>query len=173
MGGIGSGNWFRSGKKRTVEESLAVAISDFRRRLENNASGTVVWKRPDGSKSSIGYLITLQPTPALNLHYRWRNSEDIKIPVRLQSTPTPFGGKRWWFTCPLAVSGAACNRRIGKLYLPPGARYFGCRKCHDLTYRSCKEAHQMDRLFARLGMVYDAEIGQRCLVTPTPNQPYC
>jgi hypothetical protein len=28
---------------------------------------------------------------------------------------------------------------VGKLYLPPGARYFGCRRCHELTYRSCQE----------------------------------
>ena len=28
---------------------------------------------------------------------------------------------------------------MGKLYLPPGARYFGCRRCHELTYRSCQE----------------------------------
>jgi hypothetical protein len=30
-------------------------------------------------------------------------------------------------------------RRVGKLYLPPGERYFGCRCCHRLTYRSVQE----------------------------------
>jgi hypothetical protein len=25
------------------------------------------------------------------------------------------------------------------LYLPPGGRYFGCRLCHRLTYRSVQE----------------------------------
>jgi hypothetical protein len=29
-----------------------------------------------------------------------------------------------------------CGRRVGKLYLPPVARYYGCRTCHDLTYIS-------------------------------------
>ncbi len=24
---------------------------------------------------------------------------------------------------------------VNKLYLPPGARYFGCRHCHGLVYR--------------------------------------
>jgi hypothetical protein len=28
---------------------------------------------------------------------------------------------------------------MGKLYLPPGGRYFGCRHCYGLTYRSCQE----------------------------------
>jgi hypothetical protein len=72
--------------------------------------------------------------------------------------PTQFGGKRWWFICPLIVHGIACNRRAGKLYLPPGARYFGCRKCHDLTYRSRQEAHQAERFIARLG--FGAEVAR-------------
>lgn len=25
-----------------------------------------------------------------------------------------------------------------KLYLPPGAQYFGCRSCYDLTYESAQ-----------------------------------
>ena len=29
-----------------------------------------------------------------------------------------------------------CGARVKKLYLPPGTRYFGCRRCHDLTYES-------------------------------------
>ena len=32
-----------------------------------------------------------------------------------------------------------CNRRVAKLYLPPGGRYFGCRLCHGLTYKSAQE----------------------------------
>jgi len=48
------------------------------------------------------------------------------------------------------VNGRGCGRRVGKLYLPPGGRYFGCRQCHDLTYTSCQESHRYDRLFGRL-----------------------
>jgi len=44
------------------------------------------------------------------------------------------------------------NRRVAKLHSPPGSRYFGCRHCHDLTYNSCQEAHQAERLFGRLGV---------------------
>src|SRR5205823_10573823 len=88
----------------------------------------------------------------VTLHYRWRDTEDVRIPVRLETTPTQFGGRRWWFTCPLVVRGVPCCRRVGKLYLPPGARYFGCRKCHDLSYRSSQEAHQAERVFGKLGL---------------------
>jgi len=37
---------------------------------------------------------------------------------------------RHWFQCPL------CKARCFKLYLPPGVKVFGCRKCHRLTYAS-------------------------------------
>lgn len=51
----------------------------------------------------------------------------------LLTTPAYFGGVRYWLTCPLEMS---C-KRLRTLYLPPGAQDFGCRECHDLTYRSC------------------------------------
>jgi hypothetical protein len=41
---------------------------------------------------------------------------------------------------------------VGKLYLPGGGRYFGCRRCYRLTYRSCQESRKagwLDRLLGR------------------------
>jgi hypothetical protein len=34
---------------------------------------------------------------------------------------------------------------VGKLYLPPGGKFFGCRQCYDLTYESCQRSHKYDR----------------------------
>ena len=51
----------------------------------------------------------------------------------LLSTPAYFGGVRYWLSCPLHKDG----RKFRVLYLPPGAQRFGCRECHNLTYRSC------------------------------------
>ena len=48
----------------------------------------------------------------------------------------PRGGIRCWFTCPPAVNGRPCGRRVQKLYLPTNARQFGCRLCYDLRYQS-------------------------------------
>jgi hypothetical protein len=160
MGGPGSGNWWRwQGKKSTVEESLVAAMKDLRKSLFAGAAGSLTWTWASGSKSSIGYYVAGNADwPTVHLHYRWADKEDVNIPVRLEATPTQFGGRRWWFTCPLIVRGIACNRRAGKLYLPPGAKYFGCRTCHDLTYRSCQEAHQAERVFGRLG--FDAEVAK-------------
>jgi hypothetical protein len=50
-----------------------------------------------------------------------------------------LGGCRWWGRYPLQRDGIECGRRVGKLYVPPGSRYFGCRRCHDLTYTSVQE----------------------------------
>lgn len=157
MGGPGSGNWQRwQGKKLTVEESIVVSMKDLRKRLYAGASGSLTWTWASGNKLSIGYFVTeSDEAPIVTLHYRWRDSEDVRIPVRLGTTPTQFGGRRWWFICPLIVRGITCNRRAGKLYLPPGAKYFGCRKCHDLTYQSCQQAHRFERLLGRLGFGAD------------------
>ena len=45
---------------------------------------------------------------------------------------------------------------MGKLYLPPGGRYYGCRHCHELTYTSCQESRKYDGLWRRIA----GEIGQ-------------
>jgi len=148
---IGSGNWTRVKRKYTVEESLALGMGDFRGRLSPNAAGTFTWTWADGDSSSIGYNVCwVAGVPIIDLAYRWRNTEDVSISIRLETTPTQFGGERWWFNCPMIVAGVACNRRAGKLYLPPGAKCFGCRLCHGLTYRSCQEAHQAQRFFNRV-----------------------
>ena len=161
MGGNGSGNWYRwQGKKPTVEGSLTLAMKDFRKWIKHSDKGTITWSGASGGKSEIGYFVSQNdPVPVVTLHYRWGGAEDIVFPVRLQTTPTQFGGQRWWFTCPLVVNGKPCNRRAGKLYLPPGTRYFGCRICHNLTYRSSQEAHQAERVFGRLGV--DPELARR------------
>jgi hypothetical protein len=134
-------------------------MKDLGKRLFAGVVGSLTWTWAGGNKSSIGYYVTGSGDwPIVNLHYRWRDTEDVNIPIRLEATLTQFGGRRWWFVCPLIVRDIACNRRAGKLYLPPGAKYFGCRKCYDLTYRSCQEAHQNERLFARMG--FDAEVAK-------------
>src|SRR5262249_11129670 len=70
--------------------------------------------------------------------------------IALTTTRPHFGGLRWWFVCPLVRNGQECNRRVAKLYLPPGGRYFGCRHCYGLTYTTCPESHQFDTLFRHL-----------------------
>jgi hypothetical protein len=57
---------------------------------------------------------------------------ELRIPIT--TTPCQFGGERSWSLCPLDVAGAACGRRVPRLYLDRGL--FGCRQCHKLAYKS-------------------------------------
>jgi hypothetical protein len=45
---------------------------------------------------------------------------------------------------------------VGKLYLPPGGSYYGCRHCHRLTYTSSQESGKYNGLFWRIA----GEMGQ-------------
>ena len=50
--------------------------------------------------------------------------------IYIVSTSGRYGGFLRWFICP------ACNRRVGKLYLPTGKYAFLCRYCYNLGYRA-------------------------------------
>ena len=59
-------------------------------------------------------------------------------PVPIEYTEPNFGGVRPWFRCPGVVDGEECHDRVRKLYLPNGGRYWLCRECYDLGYRSSR-----------------------------------
>jgi hypothetical protein len=109
--------------------------------------GSWRWTYQDGRENSITYEATTldQACPFVRLSYTITNPstkerEPLNYAVELTTTQPRYGGLRWWFVCPLVVRCCPCERRVGKIYLPPGGRYFGCRLCHDLTYHST-QAH--------------------------------
>jgi len=67
--------------------------------------------------------------------------EGLGKDIKLTSSKTGNGGKRYWFLCP------KCGRRMGTLYKPPGTNLPLCRRCHKLSYllakhhRSPQEEH--------------------------------
>lgn len=151
MGGFGSGNPLGLCKRDTVEDSLIldvnrlvadgviceghhVAASVTWLDSSTGGSGSVVHLRADARQVSVG---TLHLDYSLNLDRR-----PIRYSVDLSTSELPWGGLRWWIHCPIARDGLMCSRRCTKLYLPKGGVHFGCRSCHDLTYRSCQESHQ-------------------------------
>jgi hypothetical protein len=165
MGGPGSGNhyyhWWRGTKKTTVEDCLDLDANRWAREGILRAgvwqSGNWRWTYRGGKSFAVYYMVdTLaEAGPHLHLSYSWvwpgnPEPQQAAYTVRLTTTRPRFGGVRWWFVCPLTVNGRACNRRVGKLYLPPGARYFGCRHCHDLTYTSCQESRKYDSLYRHI-----------------------
>jgi hypothetical protein len=154
MGGPGSGahyyHWWRPSKKAVVEDCLSLDANRWMRegilRANVIATGTWRWTYATGKSFAVNYTAdALEPPDAfVRLSYSWvwpssPEPQSADCSVRLATTRPRFGGLRWWFLCPLIVRGWPCNRRVGKLYLPQGARYFGCRRCHELTYKSCQE----------------------------------
>jgi len=152
MGGYGSGSHWEDRRKSTAEQSRVLDVNWLTREgvfdTVGAGSGSVTWSNLYRGESSIAYEV-IMPLRRMRLKYSvTRSGENIDYPVTLTTTCLPWGGQRWWFTCPLTRDGKPCERRVGKLYLPPGGRYFGCRHCHDLTYRSCQDSHQNDKLFS-------------------------
>jgi hypothetical protein len=106
------------------------------------------------------------------VHYHFTESGvNVDYRVWLAATRPRFGGRRWWFLCPLSRDGRQCGRRVGKLSLPPGGRYFGCRHCYDLTYTSAQEHDKrvdalrrnpaaLEAILARLGKLHGPLDGQ-------------
>lgn len=166
MGGYGSGRWQTHYAKDLVDESKPLPTTYLRQALnyvaDNNVlgpgwPGSLAWKRGDQPSGSIGYLITRgSPFPVVHLRYDitpWggeKTSYDYAVNV-VATTPT-YGGRHWWWICPLTKNGRPCQRRVAKLYLPGSGRYFGCRHCYDLTYQSCRDSHKFDALNKLLDM---------------------
>lgn len=161
MGGYGSTRWRWHSKKYTTDNCRNISIFELKRdkllQPDQIRSGRWVWRNAYSGEeqASVGYeLNTNRPSAYLRLQYTntsWSGEKtELDYRVRMQTTACHFGGYRWWFICPLTVNGRYCGRRVGKLYLAPGSRYFGCRHCQDLTYRSSQESDKSVNLLKKL-----------------------
>lgn len=162
MGGYGSGRWGGYGKKSTVEECRVLDIATFRQRgfLRAGYTGNCRWSDWQGNEvASIGYAATGNAIRLYyTIHWRDREPEQIDYPVPVVWVPCNFGGQRPLFVCP----GTRCGgQRAAKLYLPPGGRYFLCRHCHDLSYRSRQEYNKREALWHRDPEAYLAMLREK------------
>jgi hypothetical protein len=142
-------------RKRTVEECLQLSLRRLAHcRVVQGAtvsSGVLEW--PSGAwaiaePSHADQQVRLQLVYTVGL-------QRVSCTVPLTPRWPYFGGLSWWLCCP------TCGRRGFMLYLPAGARQFGCRGCHSLTYTSCQLSHHFDALDRRLAAMLTAA-GQPC-----------
>jgi len=144
------GRWSWS-NRNTVEDCKSIDIPWLSRHgyFGGFKTGGIAWKNAAGEViSSIGIQVSVDERNFggnyVRLFYTQTNNftnekTELDYKVELITTPCNFGGVRYWFICPLVINGRPCGRRVGKLYLPPGGKYFGCRHCYNLTYRCQKE----------------------------------
>lgn len=140
-------------------------IADYTRKIEasylrklgyfkGNTTGRIDWgKNSATGENRVGIMVvTLGGENYMNICYIHRGAiaeEDnyFDYKISLVTTPCRYGGKRYWFLCPLSSNGRYCGRRIGVLY--KSGNYFGCRYCHDLTYESRNVGGKLKR-FGRI-----------------------
>lgn len=157
MGGIGSTRW--AGHKRKTRTEECVVLDVVRILGEGNApppsAETLRIVRPSSNWGKVfvryelhypeseGTVLTIVHDVACG-----RERRRITQRILFQTTTPHFGGRRWWFSCPLEKEDGPCKRRTAKLYLPPSDQQFGCRSCHDLSYESRKKSRRQNKLLA-------------------------
>lgn len=135
--------------KATAEQSNALSIfwlkkygylhSDYSQR-----SGGITWTY-GANKSSIGFTVSKDnwgtPEEKTYLKLNYTNTsrgtgerENMDYGVELATTPCNYGGKRYWFICPLSKDRQYCGRRVGVIYSI--GKWFGCRYCGEVAYNS-------------------------------------
>jgi hypothetical protein len=142
MGGQGSGRTSSPVSKRRVEAGLFLSIEALAEHGllagDTEALTTVLtWLGPGKiPMASANVTVETDDTPGvrvIQMQYNvqvYGDSYSIREPIELRAETIANGGHRWWFACP------SCDGRRGTLYLPPGEKYFACRRCHGLVYDS-------------------------------------
>lgn len=119
----------RPGRKRKAEECCRLDVRLLHRagHLTSGTASSWEWTVRGNRVASIR---TRAEPMALWLV---PESGDFRRPQRvvIDSTVCTYGGKRFWFACPL------CGRRAAILYLCSGV--FRCRRCNDVAYASQSE----------------------------------
>jgi len=142
--------------KLTVEQCNSISTRWLREHgyFCSYQMGNIGWLNRFGELAgSVGFFIFTgveERYPCINFKYTITNQygkeTEHNYRVTLDSTPCYFGGRRWWFLCPMNV----CRRRVGALYLV--REDFRCRHCYNLTYKSCQDNHKFDSFFWSMGV---------------------
>jgi hypothetical protein len=109
--------------------------------LSGYSNGLIQWT--DGRGEEVGsvnfYINISNENPYAHISYTQTHNttgekKEFDYEVKVVSTPCHYGGKRWWFICPLVKGGVPCGRRVRVLY--KDGDHFGCRKCYNIAYNS-------------------------------------
>jgi hypothetical protein len=170
MGGFGSGRPRGAGRDK-VEDHRSIAVSDLQRKgcLKPGWSGSWEWMC-DGKR--VAWIDLRAAEDLLRLSYSVSFSggerEQVKEEVRLTRIPCRFGGMRPFFICPGLANGAACGRRVTRLY--GAGLYFSCRHCYQLVHASQSEGAS-DRALRRANKIRERLGGDLGMAAEFPPRP--
>ena len=141
-------------KKTIVEKCLNLDINELLKNgLLHKSLGECRWSRGGEETATANYTLRDigfeegRSVYILTLHLMRKGQKtSVRQDVALVATQLHFGGQRFWSRC------HRCERKMGKLYVPPREDYFPCRKCSGLTYASSQECHSFDWFFAQMGI---------------------
>ncbi len=147
---MGRGKWTRRDARRRVESVLDLDIRPLARGwLPDHGPRplTVQWSRGGWWSESAVSVVLWSRTDALILYSA--DGDQVSERIGLDSTPCNYGGRRWWWLCPM------CGQRRAILYLL--SERFECRTCCGLTYttsqvsRWIRHTRKSSRIRHRLG----------------------
>lgn len=101
--------------------------------------GGIKWAR-GYTENKINFWVNIEENGgSVELIYAYTNYQsgektDMKYRVPLTTTPCPYGGRRYWFLCPLSSRGVSCRRRVAIIYSV--GKWFGCRDCANIAYQA-------------------------------------
>lgn len=150
MGGYGSG---RKPNANCTEDYRAIDVRRWQRAGHLVPWNCFDWQWQVTGKKVASINVKVE-TGRIRLLYHYRrhdgDRERLDYPVQLQNTARHYGGERCWFICPIV----GCGKRVALLYL--GGKYFACRHCYQLAYKSQREQEndhlrrKAERIQARL-----------------------
>ncbi len=135
-------------RRRAVEECPRLMVQRALRQLRREGAEEFMYLT--GQKLRPLWLAVWQQDDEnwfVDLEWCGRRAARRQV-VRLESTRSVIGGKRWWWQCPGGPCGPEyhrdelndCQRRVARLYLRAGR--WACRTCHELTYLSCRNSRR-------------------------------
>jgi hypothetical protein len=143
-------------QRLTVEDCFAVDVAMLKGIVQAPGDWRVYrCHRPTGAGTEeIGYKVEIDADNHSSLILRYvlskngiRSRFPLQYAVRTTTVPCRYGGRRYFLNCPLVRNGVPCLKRVRKLFLPPGARFFGCRACYRLAYESSQtHSSRLDHL---------------------------
>ncbi len=142
LGGQHSTRWPQGYQRKVrVEECRTLAIGELLKDGALDPGIQVTWRN---QADEVTFVVQVRPEstpdgPALRLDFIVGDHEQIVCQTVELERVAVLGGRstRWFGRCPICL-----EQRVGKLYLPPGHRFFGCRtSCYDLGYQSSQTSN--------------------------------